>query len=97
VRVVRSVHGVPIRLTDERRAHIVEGHEDLADRMDDVMETVAHPAWVTRGYGGCLIAWKPFGRDRFLSVVFKEVGRSDGFVLTAFFTSKPDRKGKIWP
>ena len=75
--VARSVHGVPIRLPDERWSHIVESYDDLSDRMDDVLNAVAHPAWVTRGYGGALIAWKPFGQERFLSVIYKETGGAE--------------------
>jgi hypothetical protein len=95
--IVRSVHGIPIRLTGERWSHIAENHDDLAGRMDDVLDAVERPSWVTRGYGGTLIAWKPYGRGRFLSVIYRELSRSDGFIVTAFFTSKPRKRDRVWP
>ena len=94
---VRSVRGVPIRLTGERWTHIVENHDELAGRMDEVLDTIAEPEWVSRGHGGALIAWRSAGRNRWLGVFYKEVGKSDGFVITAFMTRKPKRKPRIWP
>ncbi len=95
--IVISKGGVPIRLTEERWAHIVENHDELAGRMDDVLEALEDPTWVTRGYGGALIAWRALGRGRYLAVLYKETGKMDGFVITAFLTSKPKRTPKIWP
>ena len=92
-----SVNGVPIRLTGERWTHIVENHDELAGRMDEVLDTIADPAWVTAGYGGALIAWRDRGRGRWLAVFYREVSKKDGFVLTAFITRKPVRKPKVWP
>jgi hypothetical protein len=92
-----SVHGVPIRLTPERWIHVIEAHDDLAGALPDVLDTLESPDWVTKGYGGALIAWKGVGRKRFLGVVYKERSRNDGFVITAYFTSKPKRRHRIWP
>ena len=92
-----STGGVPIRLTDERWTHIVENHDELAGRLDDVFDALERPAWVTRGYGGARIAWKPMGRKGFLSVVYKELSEYDGFVITAFFSTRPEKKNKLWP
>jgi hypothetical protein len=95
--IALSTNRVPIRLSDERWTHIVENHDDLAGRRDDVLEAVERPAWVTRGYGGARIAWRPMGRSGFLSVVYKETSQYDGFVITAFFTRRPRKKNKLWP
>lgn len=65
--------------------------------MDDVLDALERPDWVSRGYDGALIAWKGYGLRRFLAVVYREVDPADGFVVTAFFTSKPRKRGKIWP
>ena len=94
---VHSVNGVPVRLTDERWAHIVEVRDELAGRQQDVLDAVAHPDWVTRGYRGSLLAWKGYGRRGFLVVVFKEVSSDDGFIITAYFTRKADKDKKTWP
>ncbi len=94
---VHSVNGVLIRLTDERWQHIVEVRDDLVDRSDDVLEVVQSPDWVTKGYRGSLVAWKGFGRRGYLAVIYKELGADDGFIITAFFTKKPKKRGKVWP
>ncbi len=95
--VAFSVNGVPIRLTAERWAHIVEARDELAGRMDEVLAAIESPDWVTRGYHGALVAWKGRGRKRYLAVIYREVRKVDGFVVTAFITSKPRKKNRIWP
>lgn len=92
-----SVRGVPIRLTSERWAHIVEARDELAGRMHEVVAAIEQPDWVTRGYRGGLIAWKARGRKRYLAVIYKEIGKRDGFVITAFFTLNPRKRNKVWP
>jgi hypothetical protein len=95
--IVQSIHGVPIRLTAERWAHIVENHDDLAGRWEEILDAVERPEWVTRGHGGTLVAWRPCGRKGYLSVVYRELGESDGFVVTAFLTRKPQKRDRVWP
>jgi hypothetical protein len=51
-----SKNGTPIRLTDERWAHITEEHCELAGLRLEVMETVANPARIVAGKGGELLA-----------------------------------------
>jgi len=91
-----SVNGVPIRLTAERWMHIVENRDELAGRTDDILDAIEQPDWVTKGYGGSLIAWKGF-RRRHLAVVYRELSGADGFIITAFFTTKPKKKDRVWP
>ena len=93
----QSVHGVPIRLTGERWTHIIEARDELAGRLPDVLATIEQPDWVTQGYNGARVAWKGFGTKNYMAVVYKEITRRDGFVVTAFFASKPKRKNRIWP
>ena len=95
--VICSVNGVPIRLTSERWYHIISAREELVDRHEEVINVVENPDWVTMGYRGSLIAWKGYGRKGFLAVVYKELGLYDGFIITAFFTTKAVKKRKIWP
>jgi len=82
-----SKAGVPIRLTDERWYHIVENHDDLAGYYDDVLITVEEPDYILRGYGGALVAVRSLGRRKFLAVIYKEVTRNDGFIITAYFAN----------
>ena len=91
-----SIEGVPIRLTAERWFHIVENHDDLAGYYDEVLETIENPDMVLHGYGGSLIAARGCGRRRYLMVVYQQVSTDDGFVITAYFASRLDRKKAIW-
>ena len=91
-----SIEGVPIRLTPERWFHIVENHDDLAGYYDNVLETVENPEIVLRGYRGSLIAARSYGHRRYLMVAYRQVSAGDGFIITAYFTTKIDRKNAIW-
>jgi hypothetical protein len=51
-----STAGVPIRLTDERWAHITEEHCELAGLRLEVLDTIAHPDRVLAGSAGELLA-----------------------------------------
>ncbi|MFN3981521.1 MAG: hypothetical protein ACK4SA_14180 [Caldilinea sp.] len=94
--IALSINGIPIRLTAERWWHIVENHDDLAGYFDDVLDTVENPQLVLRGHAGSLIAVRNYGRNRYLMVVYREVSPDDGFVVTAFFTDKVNRKQALW-
>jgi hypothetical protein len=94
--VAISKSGVPIRLTDERWFHIVENHDDVAGYYDDVLETIEDPDFILRGHGGALVAVTALGRRKYLAVIYREVSRNDGFVITAYFTTVLDRKLIQW-
>jgi len=86
--IAKSKNGVPIRLTEERWVHIVENHDDLAGYYDEVLICVEDPDFIIKGYGDALIALRKKDERKFLAVVYKELSESDGFIITAFFTSK---------
>ena len=94
--VALSVQGVPIRITSERWFHIVENHDDLAGYYDDVIQVVENPDLIISGYRGSLIAIRGYGRDRYLMVVYREISKTDGFVITAYFGGAVDRRKAIW-
>jgi len=50
--IVNSKNGVPIRLTDERWAHVTEEHSELAGLRLEVLETVANPTEIFAGNRG---------------------------------------------
>jgi hypothetical protein len=93
---VISRGGVPIRLTEERWFHIVENHDDLAGHYDDVLETVEDPEMILRGDEGALVAARRVAPRRHLAVVYKEVTRHDGFIVTAYFTRRLARRTVLW-
>ena len=85
---VVSVNGVPIRITAERWQHIVEHHDDLAGYYHDVLEAIQAPDAVYHGAAGELLAVTGKFRPRHLVVVYRETSATDGFLITAFFTSR---------
>ncbi|MCL6494354.1 MAG: hypothetical protein K6T54_06175 [Ignavibacterium sp.] len=87
--IVISINKVPIRLTSERWIHIIENHDDLAGYRDDVLSAVEEPDYLIAGYNEAKIALKKMER-KFLAVIYKEINFNDGFIITAFFTSKID-------
>ena len=92
-----SVNGVPIRLPYERWYHISENHDDLAGHFFDVLETVENPDAVVRGNKGTLKATRNMGKDNWMVVVYKEISKTDGFVITAYFLDKKPKGEVIWP
>ena len=82
--IVASKNDVPIRLTDERWAH---------------METVVQPGRILAGRGGELLAVREIEVGKFLVVVYREL-ENDGFIITAFLTRNVrslDRRQQLWP
>jgi hypothetical protein len=97
--VVLSTQLVPIRLTDERWVHITEEHCELAGMRLEVLETVAKPELILAGGAGELLAVRELNLGKFLVVVYREL-ESDGFIITAFLTSKTKslkRRIQLWP
>lgn len=85
--VILSINKILIRLTSERWVHIVENHDDLASKFHDVLETVGEPDLVLEGKAGELLAVRRAGALS-LIVAYREISATDGFVITAFQTSK---------
>jgi hypothetical protein len=96
VDIAISVHGVPIRLTDERWSHIVNARDEMAGYYDDCLRVIEEPDLVLAGYRGSLKAVKGYGRSRYLVVIYKETSSTDGFVITAYFVNKIDRRRVVW-
>ena len=96
---VQSKNGVPIRLTEERWFHITEEHSEMAGYYFEVLETVQEPEAIYEGRAGELLAAKEIEQGKYLVVVYKEVNREDGFVITAFLTRRINqikRRTKLW-
>ena len=96
---VHSKNGVPIRLTDERWAHITEEHSELAGLRPEIVETVANPTEIFAGNRGELLAVREVEPGKYLVVVYRE-SQQDGFIITAFLTRKGHalrRRQQLWP
>ncbi len=83
-----SINDVPIRLTEERWFHIVETHDEMAGRYDEVLSSIEGADYVIQGYRNARVALKAVGKRKFMAVIYKEIDKKDGFVITAFLTSK---------
>jgi hypothetical protein len=90
VHLSKSISGKTIRLTDERWVHIVEGHPEMAGYLNDVLFTIASPDLLLKGGDNEVLASIYKRPDKLLVVVYNEA-ENDGFVITAFFTSKIDQ------
>ena len=96
--IIQSKNSVPIRLTAERWFHIIENHDDLAGYYDDVINAIEEPDYIIKGYREALIALKEIEQGKFLAVVYKEFSEEDGFIITAYFTSKIklEKEAVVW-
>jgi hypothetical protein len=97
--LIQSVNKVPIRLTDERWAHITEEHCELAGLRLEVLETVANPERVLAGGEEEFLAVRELSPGKHLVAVYRELA-ADGFIITAFLTSKIkalEKRKQLWP
>ena len=97
--VVKSKNGVPIRLTEERWFHITEEHSEMAGYYFEVLETVEEPEAIYEGKMDECIAVREIGEGKYIVVVYRELSKEDGFVITAFLTRRRrqlERRRKIW-
>ena len=96
--IIKSKNGIPIRLTAERWLHIIENHDDLAGYYDSVLNTIEEPDYVIKGYKEALIALKEIKKGTFLAVVYKEISKEDGFIITTYYTSKIklEKEAIVW-
>jgi hypothetical protein len=95
---VISRNGLPIRLTDERWAHIVTEHGELVGMEVQVLDTVANPHRILAGGAGELLAVCEVEVGKWLVVVYRELP-DDGFIITAFLTKRTrslDRRRILW-
>ena len=97
--VVRSKNGVSIRLTEERWFHITEEHSEMAGYYFEVLEAVEEPEAIYEGKTGECIAVRQIEKGKYIVVIYREMGKEDGFVITAFLTRRKkqiERRRKIW-
>lgn len=99
--IVHSHNGVPVRLTEERWQHIVRRHPEMDTQRERILETLADPDMIQQGDFGELLAVRFYPKTpltrKFLVVAYREIGTEDGFILTAYLTSRPSaRRVTIW-
>ena len=98
IETVLSQNKIPVRLTDERWAHITEEHCELAGMRLEVLETIENPSRILAGGEEELLAVQEIEKSKFLVVVYREL-TNDGFIITAFLTRRIkslNRRKQIW-
>jgi len=97
--IVRSKNHIPIRLTQERWSHIIRRHPELKNQKDKVLETITNPDLIQEGDLNDLLAIKHYIHTplttKYLVVVYKEIEKKEGFIITAYFTRFPSKGRKI--
>jgi len=94
--IAYSVNKVPIRLTEERWFHIVENHNDLAGFYDEVLFTIENPDFILSSYGDAIIGVRQVKEKHYLNVIYKEISVQDGFIITAYRSSRINEEAIIW-
>ncbi len=99
--IVKSKNNVSLRLTQERWKHIVLRHPEMDGQKDHVLETLTQPDSIQQGDYGELIAIRFYDKtpltSKHLVVVYKEVVDADGFIITAYYATKPsERRITLW-
>jgi len=102
-RLIKSKNGVLIRLTDERWSHITTSHTDMKDNKDLLLKAVEDPEMILKGVSDELRAVSFFQRThlgpKYLMTAYKELSYEEGFIITAYKTSKIEKivkRGVIW-
>ena len=98
--VVPSIKHHDIRLTYRQWIHIIESHDYMAGNREKILETIVDPDQVIEGATGESIALRHYDATNITEKTFVAIYRDepDGFVITSFLTSRPDkvmRKGKL--
>ena len=68
----------------------------MAGYYDAVLDAVEDPDLILPGYRGTLIAVRGLARRRYIAVVYRELSKNDGFVITAYIASKVTKRPAIW-
>ena len=101
VNVAISIHGITIRLTEERWQHITTGHPEIADYYYEILQTLETPEIIYEGSNDAKIAVKKVQENApaFIVVIYKETSLRDGFVITAYLSNKEQefkKKKIVW-
>jgi hypothetical protein len=97
--VVLSKNRVPLRLSSERWEHIERRHPEMKNQKDKVLDTVSNPDFIQQGDFGECLAIKYFKEtpltEKYLVVIYKEIDKEKGFIITAYFTRRPSERRRI--
>ena len=101
MKVLHDFQGLAIRLTDERRTHILE-HPEMVPMEPAIEETLLHPERVVQSFSDpqARLYYRFYFRtivgSKYLCVVVKMLD-DDAFVLTAYLTDRIKKGEVLWP
>lgn len=78
----------------------MRNHPETKNCIAWILETIENPNFIIAGDFGELLAVKlydktPVSQDKYLIVVYKETGKLDGFILTAYFSRSINNTRRI--
>lgn len=92
VHISKSKNQVPIRLTEERWLHIITSHTEMDENILELTKTIEDPDIITKGVSDELRCIRFFPNThlgpKYLMVAYKELSSDDGFIITAYKTSR---------
>jgi hypothetical protein len=101
MKLLRDYENRPVKLTDERREHILL-HAEMAGMDAEIEQTVSNPQCVVRSRSDptAELFYRFYRRtilgDKWLCVVIK-YRQSDAFILTSYLTDRVKSGEQIWP
>ncbi|MBI5774279.1 MAG: hypothetical protein HZA89_11120 [Verrucomicrobia bacterium] len=101
MKTLEDCFGHKVRLTDERRTHILE-HFEMAGMEAEIVRVLCQPQLVRRSRSdeAVRLFYEFYARTivggKWLCVVVK-YAESDAFVVTAYLTDKPKAGEDLWP
>ncbi len=101
MKTLQDCFGHPVRLTDERLAHILE-HPEMKGMTAEIERVVSEPQLVRRSRSDTEVRlfYEYYAQTivggKWLCVVVKYI-EPDAFVVTAYLTDKPKAGEDLWP
>lgn len=101
MKMLEDCFGHPVRLTDERLAHILE-HPEMAEMEAEIVRVLRQPQFVRRSRSDATVRLfheyyaQTLVGGKWLCVVVK-YPPDDAFVVTAYLTDKPKAGEDLWP
>jgi hypothetical protein len=86
--VAVSVNRVPLRL-------VLRGWARLEGYYNEILETVARPDYVLVDDSGNLVAVRDVGAVRCLQVIYREVSRDEGYIVSSSYARRCVEPGRV--
>lgn len=101
MQIFRDNLGRSIRLTDERFNHLESQHPEMANQLNNIVNTLADPDRIIRSITDASVElfYKHYASTpvsmKFLCIVVKQ-SKDDNFIITAYYTDSVKKGEVIW-